>query len=400
LADCYYATKSFAKASSLYEDILVKRSSFGNDERAFFNYAQSLFKAGSSPKAIKVLDELQLKFPASKYADDSQYLIGWINFQNSDFEEAVNGYTKLISNYPNSVLVPIAYYSIGDSYFNTGEYQKSIDSYKLVITQFPNSSYVYDAVNGIQYCYIVQDKQDLAINYLNEFIVNNEDSPFLDKVQFKKGEIYYSSGDYSRALNEYKLLVDDYSESELVPTAIYWMGKSTILLNKYEEAKDYFEAVLDYSISTEVGFSAILELGKIYRSQNALQDEIDLYNRVLPQIDNTKRVSEIKFVKAQNYIIQEDLASAYQNLNEIVNLRDGSLFFYKAEIELAILELARSNYESSLYLLKDVTNNREDDIAAQAQYFIGLNYFNQEKMAEAITELKKARALYLSLIHI
>ena len=75
-------------------------------------------------------------------------------------------------------------------------------------------------------------------------------------------------------------------------------------------------------------------------------------------------------------------------------MRDGSLFSHKAEIELAVLELERSNYESSLYLLKDVVNNRKDDIAAKAQYFIGANYFEQKKLPEAITELIKVRSMY------
>ena len=35
-------------------------------------------------------------------ADDSQYLIGWINFQSGNFDEAIVNYTKLFSNYPQS----------------------------------------------------------------------------------------------------------------------------------------------------------------------------------------------------------------------------------------------------------------------------------------------------------
>ncbi len=107
-----------------------------------------------------------------------------------------------------------------------------------------------------------------------------------------------------------------------------------------------------------------------------------------------KGLLKLKYIKAQNFIETEDTASAYKELNELVNKRDGSLFTHKAEIELGILELKRANYESSLYLLKDVVNNRKDDIAAQAQYYIGLNYFEQEKLPEAITELIRVRSLF------
>ena len=47
-----------------------------------------------------------------------------------------------------------------------------------------------------------------------------------------------------------------------------------------------------------------------------------------------------------------------------------------------------------LYLFNDVVNNRKDDLAAKAQYFIGLNYYEQDRMPETITELIKVRSLY------
>lgn len=394
LADCYYGTKSYAQASIYYELALVKSQQFKDDDRSFFNFGQTLFKDGKTSKAIATLNNLQTNFPASKFADDSQYLIGWIYFQNGNFDEAIINYTKLFSNYAQSPLLPIAYYSIGDSYFNKGEYAKAIYSYNLLIERYPNSSYVFDAVNGIQYCYIVQDEQDKAISYLDNFIKSNGNYEFLDKVQTKKGEIYYSSGNYLAALSEYQKVIDEYSNSALIPSAYYWMGKSAILLNKENMAVGYFETVIDNSLNSEVGFNSVIELGNIYRKQKNYEREVSLYDDIIPRISDSKNISEIKYIKALSFIENNNLASAYQVLNEIVDKRDGSLFYYKAEIELGILELSRSDYESSLYLLSDVINNREDDLAAKAQYYIGLNYYEQERMPEAITELIKVRSLY------
>jgi TolA-binding protein len=394
LADCYFGSKSFGKASLYYERALSNSTKLQNTDRALFNYAQSLFKLRESAKAIRVLNNLQTRFPASKYADESQYLIGWINFQNGKFEDAINSYSKLDENYPETALLPIALYSVGDSYFNLGEYKSAISSYDKVLTKFPNSSYVYDAVNGIQYCYVVQDKQTEAINYLNDFILKNEHLDFMDKIQFKKGEILYSSGSYKLAIGEYEILIENYPQSPLVSSSYFWMGKSALLLEKLENAASYFKVVINNSLNTEVGFSSVLELGKIYRKQKNFSEETQLYDDVLLEISDSKQISEINYVKAQSYIENNDIPSAYQVLSEIVDKRDGSLFYYKSEIELGILELARSNYDNSLYLLKDVLKNREDDLAAKANYYVGLNYFEQEKLPEAITELIKVRSLY------
>lgn len=133
-------------------------------------------------------------------------------------------------------------------------------------------------------------------------------------------------------------------------------------------------------MNSEEGFNSVLELGNIYRTQNNLGNEISLYDEVLNKISDSKRISEIKLAKAQSYIANQQIPSAFQVLQEIVDSKDGSLFYHKAEIELGILELSRNNYEYSLSLFKDVVDGRKDDIAAQAMYYVGLNYFQQKKI--------------------
>lgn len=96
----------------------------------------------------------------------------------------------MFEKYPQSTLLPIALYSIGDAYFNKGEYDQAVSNYNRVISQYPNTPFVYDAVNGIQYCYVVQDKQDDAVNYLRNFINEHQGFDYVDKIQMKIGEIF------------------------------------------------------------------------------------------------------------------------------------------------------------------------------------------------------------------
>lgn len=394
LADSYYALKEFEKASKIYKDVLTNTREFTNNESAYFNYAQTLFKAGNADEAITVLKKIQNKFPTSKYADDSQYLIGWINFQRNKFEDAIDNYKKLIEFYSDSPTLPIAYYSIGDSYFNLGNYKKAIENYKKVIKNYPKTKYVYDAVNGIQYCYIVQDKYKNAISFLSKFIASHKDLDFLDKIQFKKAEIYYNNSEYQLAINEFSKVIDNYPKSSLVPAAYYWMGKSEVFLKHPEKAINYFEIVRNISLNTEVGFNSVLEAGKIYRMQKDLESEIKLYDDVSSKLTNPKELSELNFNKAQAYIENNDISSAYKVLNEIIAIPDGSLFYYKAEIELGILELVKSNYENAINLFKNVSENRKDDLAAKALYYQGLANFQQGEYNKAVESFIKVRSLY------
>ena len=75
-------------------------------------------------------------------------------------------------------------------------------------------------------------------------------------------------------------MINDYSEVHLVPSAYYWMGKSALILNKEEDAINYFQTVINSSLNTEIGFSSVLELGKIYRNQKKYFTEIELYEGI------------------------------------------------------------------------------------------------------------------------
>ncbi|MEE9432287.1 MAG: tetratricopeptide repeat protein [Melioribacteraceae bacterium] len=397
LADCYYGTKDFAKASSHYKNVFANSREFSKDERAYFNYAKALFKYGDATAAIDVLDDIQLKFPNSKYADDSQYLIGWIFFQRSEFDDAISSYNKLFEQYPNSPTLPIAYYSIGDSYFNQGNYNKAIGSYKKVISNFPNSQYVYDAVNGIQYCYIVEDKQSEAIRYLDKFIATNSGLSFIDKIRFKKAEIFYNSGEYSSALTSYGSIIDNHPNSKLVSSSYYWMGKSEVQNGNLDKAINYFEIVRTTSLGSEIGFNSVLEAGKIYREKKNVTDEINLYDEVILKLKDDKKISELNFMKAEAYLENNNIPSAYKALNEIISKPpNGSLFYHKAEIELGLLELARGNYQNAFDLFDDVSKNRKDDIAAEALYYKGVAQYDNTSYNESIETFIKVRSLYAS----
>lgn len=394
LADSYFALKDFNKAVVHYKNVLENTNEFSQDERIYFNLAQSLYKSGNENDAIEKFKDIQLRFPLSDFADNSQYLIAWIYFQKGDFNSAILNYRELFDKYKNSTLLPIAQYSIGDSYFNLGNYDEAIKNYDYLIKNFPQSTYIYDAVIGIQYCYVVQDRINEAVSFLDNFISSNNNLDFLDKIQFKKAEIFYSAGDYSSAVSNYEKIIINYPQSSLINSAYYWMGKSEVNLNNFENALAHFEIVYNNDINSEEGFNSVLEAGKIYRSKRDFAREILLYNMSLTKITDIKKSAEINFAKAQSFFESDNIPAAYQTFNEIVNTPDISIFYYKAQIELGLIELSRLNYEKAVVYFEEVSTNRKDDLAAKANYFLGKTFFEQNKTDEAKNEFIKVRSLY------
>jgi TolA-binding protein len=394
LADSYFGIKSFDKASQIYRELFTNDILISNDDQTYYQYSQSLFKAGRSNDAIEEFIKLQQKFPRSKFADASQYVVGWIYFQQNNFRAAIENYEKLLTRYPSSSLKPIAYYSIGDSYFNLGDYEESINYYNRVLTEFPNTPYILDAVNGIQYAYLAKDQPDRAVSFIDQFVSSNPSSKFSDQIFFKKGDIFYSSDDYNNAMIAYQEFISRYPSSQLIPNAYYWIGKSAAFLKREAEAIDNFNRVLSINLRSTIGISAAIDLANIYTNKNDFSSAIRVLNSSIDAQPTSNQVPELLYLRAVAEIKSINLEEAYKTLDQIVTYYEGSVFAAKAKIELSVLEIDRKNFDNALILLKELAEKRLDDIGARAQYLIGLTYYEQNNMNDAIIAFVRVRSVF------
>ncbi len=394
LADSYYGIKDFEKASDIYKQLFGSNRRALDNDFAYYQYAQSLYKAGKSYDAITEFQNLQRKFPRSKYADASQYVVGWIHFQQNDFEEAIQNYNILIRKYPHSNLIPIAVYSIGDSYFNLTQYDTAIVFYNKVLQDYPNTSYVFDAVNGIQYCYVAKNQPEQAINFIDSYLQNHPDSKYNYELVYKKGDIYYSIEEYEKAIESYKQFIASFPNNKLIPNAYYWIGKSEVNIKRDGDAINDFGYVIMHHLNSEVGVSSVIELANVYINKKDFVSAIQVLTDAETKLPTSNRLPEILFLKGTTQVSNKNIADAYNTFNKVITYYDGTIFAAKSKIELGVLELDKGNYESAQQLLKDLSENRKDDLGAEAQYYYGVSLFKQDRITDAVSAFVRVRSVF------
>jgi len=394
LADSYFGLKDFDKAGTIYSDIFSKQKVDLNDDASYYQYVRALYMSNKRSKALDEMEIFKRKFPNSKFYDNVQYLIGWINFQKNDFRSAIESYKKIYSNNPSSQLKPVAYTGIGDCYYNLAEYDSALVFYSKIFTSFPNSQYVFDAIRGIQDSYIMKDQPENAIAEIDKYLAANPKSKFADEIYYKKGEVYYGIGNYEQAVNAYSSFIKAYPQSDLIPNAHYWVGKSYGIQGKAQEAKNSFKTVSDYYITSEVGVDASLELAALYTAEENFQDAETVYNKAIKALPDSRRIPEVIFMKAGIYLKTNNIAKAYEAYNEIINYHDNTVFSAKSKIELGLLELASGRPESAEPLFRSQSESKIDDLAAKAQYYLGVALFEENKTEEAISALVRIRSVF------
>jgi TolA-binding protein len=394
LADSYFGSKNYSAASRVYQELFSSDSRLSTDPYARYQYAQALYKSGKFDDAIKEFSAIQEKFPNSEYADVSLYTIGWIYFQKSNFREAISRYKIVSTKYPKTSLEPIIDYSIGDAYFNMGKYDSAIVNYEKVISEFPASNYVFDAVNGIQSSYVAMGDPEKAISFLGEFASKNPNISYSDQLLFKRGEIYYSLGKYEAAKKAFNEFISTYPNSKLVPDAYYWIGKSSQSLGQSEEALSNFNKVFSNYKDSELAASSVLEMGGILRSDKKYEDAIKIYDNSASVLNKSPKLPEILFNKGQTLLEMNIFQDAYSVFIEVATNYPESIFADKSNFELALIEMAAKRYANADSYLSSLSENRNDDIGAKAQYYYGLSLFEQSKYNDAITELVRVRTVF------
>jgi len=172
--------------------------------------------------AIEGFEKLERQHPYSQYAERAKLMTVYANFRTGSYEEAVLAADRYLALYPSSEEVPYILYLKGNSYFQqikdtTRDQQLSrdaIDTYTLLVNTYPDSEYVEDA----------QENLRLATDQLAG-------------KEMSVGRYYLGNGQYTAAINRFRVVVEEYQTSTHIEEALYRLAEGYLKLGLVNEAK-------------------------------------------------------------------------------------------------------------------------------------------------------------------
>ena len=300
----------------------------------------------------------------------------------------------LIERFPTSDFVPRAHYSMGDALYNLKKYDVAVLSYKEVLNKFPESQFVPDAIGGLQNCYVSLGKDARAAKVADEFVVENPQIPFADKMLIKKAELFYATKDYAKAINEYQLFVQRFPESELLANAQYWTGKSYRLMDCLPEAADAFARVADAYPQSELAPVALLELGTAYAQQGKHAEALTALEKLELHYPASEVALQGSYEKAMVYLNEKMLEQAEKQFAFVAEKDKDSLYFEKCLIGLGVVRQQREEFAGAITLFTEVVSRRTNDVGAEAQFRIGETLFLQKAYKTAVDALLRVKFVF------
>jgi outer membrane protein assembly factor BamD len=147
--------------------------------------------------------------------------MGFIDYIALDYDAAIIKFTKLIKKYPSLKNIDYVYYMKALCFYEQishegldGEYNiLALENLDQVVKRFPESQYSKDS-----YQKIILVKSNIAAKHMTI------------------ARFYQKNNKYTAALNRYKVVVDDFSETKFTPEALYRISEIYYSIGMIDES--------------------------------------------------------------------------------------------------------------------------------------------------------------------
>lgn len=171
---------------------------------------------------IDTLEKLERQHPYSEYSEKAKLMVVYTNYLRGDFPKVVLTADRYLALYPASDQVPYVLYLKGTALYGQMSditrdqqfAQDAIDTFTRLISDYPKSRYASDAKESLRVAYDQLAGKEMSV-----------------------GRYYEGNGQYTAALNRFRNVVENYQTSTHVEEALYRLTESYLLLGLVNEAK-------------------------------------------------------------------------------------------------------------------------------------------------------------------
>ena len=195
--DAYYD-----RALALYNQLTAIYPGSELSDQAEFNKAMCYYGKGELNLALAQFDALREPFSDSPLLYQILYVTGEIYIKKQDYESARVEFTNVVDS-GDPDLSPLASFGIPQTYLAEGKYQEAIDGYQRVIDLYPDAKVGQDAYFYMGWAYERLGKYDEAIARLEEAIDLYPRNENAANSQIYIGQIAYANNDMASAIDAY-----------------------------------------------------------------------------------------------------------------------------------------------------------------------------------------------------
>jgi len=247
-----------------------------------FEIGKEKYDDGKYFKALSYFQAIVYNYPGESIVDTAQYYLALSYYGNKDYELAQVEFNRLVINYPASVYFENAMLFRAICAFESSPGNYALDQVGLAqaiglfedfIIDFPESELQEDAH---KYLNVARDK--LARKYFNSAVT------------------YTRMGAYKASQIYYQMVIDDFTDSEFAPDALFGLAEADLKDGQFDEACRRFDNFVtmypDHKLvarATELAVESAFKKGEAAYERGEYESARTIFRELIERFRHTDR---------------------------------------------------------------------------------------------------------------
>ncbi len=195
--------------------------------RELFELGNNAYEKKKYLQSIECFQTIVYNHGGQSFVDTAQYHLALSYYGNKDYAVAGVEFNRLAMNYPSSVYFENAIFMRAVCFFEStpGHYGLDQSDLQLAIGQFED--------------FLIDFPESHLVPEVRQYLASARNR--MAKKYYESAVVYKRIGAYAASQKYYQVVIDDFTESEFAPRALFEFAEINLKLKKYTEAQAGFE---------------------------------------------------------------------------------------------------------------------------------------------------------------
>lgn len=324
LAYCYFNSKQFDKAASLFQ-------------------------------AIKELE--------GKYFLAGNYYYGLLAYNQGNYEDALKSFDRIANDKGYKAIVP---YYMAEIYYFTGNKDKALKEAKRLMA-LPEKLYYDNELHLLAAQVLFEEKRyKEALPYFEHYY------NLVDQIRkedlYELAYCYYHQQEWDKAIDKFSQLSD--TRDSLAQTAMYLLGDCHLKTGDNKSARNAFTICADMPFNQSQREAALLLAAKLSYAMGYNSEALTHINDLLESYPNSEYKDEAKTMKSDLLIKTNQYVAAY---NSLIDVKDKDAAYWQVRQKVmygfAMMQMQKGDMQFADSLLSMSLQRSSDEKYEQAANF-------------------------------
>jgi TolA-binding protein len=283
--------------------------------------------------------------------------IGDINYSLANYSKALEYYNLALKNYPKGCnkdyalyQKSLAVYALGLEYFQKGDYRASISLLEGYSKKFKGSLFLAEVSYLLGSSYYNIGLFTKAIENFKMILSSSQDIHLIQKAEYSLADSYYNLEDEKEAVFRFNALRSKYPGSEIAAKALFWLAGYYYQHNELGIASRYFLCLVQDYPDSDLIREAYYSLGVIFSNQGRHKEAIINFTKAALAEDQKIKLASI-FALAEVY---ESMGEADSAIQEYLKASVSEEFREKVYLRVARIYEDREDFKEAEVFYKKV----------------------------------------------